>query len=85
MVAILKRMAKKDKPDKPKDDPAMVRVRAIFKKSGMSLHDLGIKMGYPPDTARQSVFQFMKTADPRIGMLRKFAEAFEMDVRELIE
>lgn len=41
-------------------------------------------MGYPPETARQSAFQFMKSGDPRISMLRRFAKAMEMDVKDLL-
>src|SRR5438552_15269629 len=42
-------------------------------------------LGYPADTARQSVFQFMKTGDPRLSVLRRFAQAMGLRVRELIE
>jgi hypothetical protein len=65
-------------------DQAMIKVLAIFKKSGLTLHDLGIKMGYDGDIARQSAFQFLKTADPRISMLRRFATAMEIDLAELV-
>lgn len=60
---------------KGKDDPAMAKARALFKESGLSLVELGRRMGYPEETARQSAWQFMKTNDPRMSMLRKFAEA----------
>jgi hypothetical protein len=49
----------------------MGKVRNLFEKSGLTLNDLGIKMGYPAVTARQSVHQFMKTADPHISVLRE--------------
>jgi transcriptional regulator with XRE-family HTH domain len=66
------------------EDPVMAEVRAWFEASGLSLLDLGLKMGYPPETARQSAWQFMKSGDPRISMLRKFAAAAEMPVEELV-
>jgi transcriptional regulator with XRE-family HTH domain len=69
--------------EKP-EDPAMLKVRAIFEKSGLTLNELGLKMGCPPDTARQSAFQFMKTKDPQIGMLRRFAAAMGLTVEELV-
>ena len=69
---------------KSADEPAMVRVRARFEKSGLSLHDLGLKMGYAPEIARQSAWQFMKTSDPRVSMLRRFARALEIPLHELI-
>jgi transcriptional regulator with XRE-family HTH domain len=57
-------------------DPAMTRARALFQQSGLTLDELGQRMGYAGDTARKSAWQFLnKTADPRLSMLRKFAEA----------
>jgi hypothetical protein len=41
-------------------------------------------MGYEPGIARQSAFQFMKTGDPRVSMLRRFAKAMGINVKELI-
>jgi transcriptional regulator with XRE-family HTH domain len=70
MVHILEGMAKKQK-----DDQVMEKVRTLFEESGLSLVDLGRKMGYPERTARQSAWQFMKTNDPRMSMLRRFADA----------
>jgi hypothetical protein len=78
MVSILRRMNQK------LEDPSMTKVRALFEKSGMSLHELGLNMGYPPETARQSAFQFMKTGDPRISMLRRFAKATGVPLEELV-
>ena len=67
------------------NDPVMVKVRARFEKSGLSLHDLGMKMGYPEATARKSAWQFIaKTGDPRVSMLRRFAKAIRTTVSELL-
>ena len=64
----------------------MSRVRAAFEKSGLSLHDLGLKMGYAVATARKSAWQFIRfTGDPRLGMLRNFAEAVGIPLAELID
>ena len=65
-------------------DPAMVRVQALAKESGLTLHELGLKMGYRAESARKSVWQFLRTGDPRIGMLRRFASAMGMDLKELL-
>jgi transcriptional regulator with XRE-family HTH domain len=70
---------------KSKDDPAMRKVRTLFKESGLTLHDLGMKMGYDPESARQSAHQFMQSNDPRISMLRRVAEAFGVSLKELVE
>ena len=66
------------------EDPVMAKVRSWFETSGLSLHELGLKMGYPQESARQSAWQFMKSGDPRISMLRRFAVASGMPVEELI-
>lgn len=68
---------------KSKDDPAMVAVRAQFAESGRSLVDLGKQMGYPEEMARQAAWQFMKSHDPRMSMLRKFADAMGTTVDQL--
>jgi transcriptional regulator with XRE-family HTH domain len=68
---------------KQKDDPAMARARALFKESGLSLVELGRRMGYPEETARQSAWQFMKTNDPRMSMLRRFAAAMDISLDQL--
>jgi transcriptional regulator with XRE-family HTH domain len=67
------------------DDTAMERARERFEQSGLSLDDLGLRMGYPKDSARKSAWQFLnKTQDPRLSTLRKFAEAVGCSVRSLI-
>ena len=67
-----------------KEDPSMVRVRAWIEASGLSLHEIGIKMGYTEDVARKAVWQFLQSKDPRIGMLRKFASAVGLHLGELV-
>jgi hypothetical protein len=48
--------------------------------------DLGLKMGYPEESARKSAWQFMaKTGDPRLSMLHRFAVALEVPLADLIE
>jgi transcriptional regulator with XRE-family HTH domain len=71
--------------DKPQLDSAMENVRARYAKSGMSLDELGLKMGYPKESARKSAWQFLNgTNDPRLSMLRKFAEAVGCSVKSLV-
>jgi hypothetical protein len=66
-------------------DPAMKNVRTRFEKSKLSLDEVGVRMGYPKDSARKSAWQFIhKTNDPRLSMLRKFAEAVGVSVKSLI-
>ena len=65
-------------------DPLMARIRALFERSGMTLDELGQKMGYTGDVARKSAWQFLnKTHDHRVSMLRKFAQAVGVEVVNL--
>jgi transcriptional regulator with XRE-family HTH domain len=66
------------------DDPVMATVRERFAKSGLTQQELGERMGYAPSTARQSVSQFLKSGDPQIGMLRRFAHALGISVKSLL-
>lgn len=66
------------------EDSAMIAVRNRFESSGLSLHALGMEMGYPEESARKSAWQFMRTKDPRISMLRKFAKAMGIKVTTLL-
>ncbi len=66
-------------------DPVMETVRRLFQLSEMTLDVLGEKMGYPPESARKSAWQFLRqTNDPRISMLRKFADALGIPLAELV-
>jgi transcriptional regulator with XRE-family HTH domain len=66
-------------------DPVMLRVREVFEQSGLSLEELGNRMGYPAETARKSAWQFVRrTNDPRFSMVRKFAEAVGVSLSELV-
>ena len=66
-------------------DDVMKKVRAIFEESGLSLHELGLRMDYPPESARKSAWQFIqKTDDPRISMMIKFAKAMGISVKRLL-
>jgi hypothetical protein len=71
------------KKDEKAEDPAMSHVRAVFADSGLSLVELGRRMGYAEETARQAAWQFMQTGDPRVSMLRKFADAMGLSVDDL--
>jgi hypothetical protein len=70
--------------DESGDDPAMTKVRALVKERSLSLQALGLKMGYPDDSARKSAWQFLQGHDPRIGMLRRFCRAFDISIATLV-
>jgi len=66
------------------EDPAMRKVRKLFENSGKTQQELGERMGYPASSARQAVSQFLRSGDPQIGMLRKFAKAIGVKLETLI-
>lgn len=66
-------------------DAAMLRARELFEKSGLTLDELGQKMGYEGDVARKGAWRFLnRTDDPRLSTLRKFADAVGVPVAELL-
>jgi len=43
-------------------------------------------MGYPAETARKSAWQFIRgTEDPRLSMLRRFADAVGVRLEDLVK
>jgi transcriptional regulator with XRE-family HTH domain len=61
----------------------MKRVRILFEKSGLTLEELGTRMGANTN-ARMSAWQFLrKTVDPRLSMLFRFCEAFGIEFDDL--
>jgi transcriptional regulator with XRE-family HTH domain len=64
----------------------MERARLLFENSGLSLDELGQRMGYSSAVARKSAWQFLnKTTDPRLSMLQKFAEALGLSVASIVK
>lgn len=64
----------------------MARARDLFEKSGLSLDELGQRMGYSGEIARKSAWQFLnKTSDPRLSMLKRFAEALNISLVDLVK
>jgi transcriptional regulator with XRE-family HTH domain len=64
----------------------MDRARRLFEKSGLSLDELGQRMGYTGETARKAAWQFLhKTNDPRLSMLARFAEAMNVSLADLVK
>lgn len=67
------------------DDPVMDTVRQRAALSNLTQQALGEKMGYAPESARQSVSKFLKTGDPQISMLRRFAKAVGISLNTLLK
>ena len=62
----------------------MPNVRAIVAESGLTQQVLGERMGYPAKSARQSVSQFLKGANPTIEVLMRFCKATGVSVESLL-
>jgi transcriptional regulator with XRE-family HTH domain len=69
----------------PPEDPVMQAIRKAVDASKMTQQELGEKMGYPADSARQSVSQFLRSHDPRVGMIRRCAKALGVPVSRLLK
>lgn len=64
----------------------MAKVRALWEEKqseGWTQQQLGELMGYPSDSARKSVSQFLKTHDPKVSTLRRFAKALKISPADL--
>ena len=66
-------------------DPVMEAVRERAKQSGKTQQQIGELMGCPPASARQTVWQFLKSGDPQISMLRRFAQAMGISLGTLLK
>ena len=71
--------------DTTTEDPVMEKVRKLIADSELSRQEIGEKMGYGPDVARQAMSQFLKGGNPRIDRLRKFAEAMGIALPKLLK
>ena len=66
-------------------DPIIERARQLLTEKGITLDELGKRMGFEGDVARKAAWQFLnKVADPRLSTLRKFASAIGIPVAELL-
>jgi transcriptional regulator with XRE-family HTH domain len=62
----------------------MQKARRLIQESGLTYREVGIRMGYPPESARQSVNQFLGSTNPSVAMLLKFCKAMEVGPEELL-
>jgi len=63
----------------------IAKARKLFDKSGMTLDELGMKMGSDSKTARQAAWQlFNKTPDPRLSTIEKLAAALGVEVKDFL-
>ena len=67
------------------EDPVMESVRKRIADSGLTYQQIGEKMGYGREVARQAVSQFLKSGNPRIDRLRRFADAMGISLTTLLK
>ena len=66
-------------------EAVLKKARKLFEGSGMTLDELGVKMGHETGTARRAVWQlFNKTPDPRLSTLVRLAEALGVELKDLL-
>ena len=63
----------------------MKAVRKRVERSGQTYQQIGEKMGHSPSSARQAVSQFLKSGDPQLGTLRRFADAMGISLLTLLK
>ena len=62
----------------------MKKAKQLAKDSGLSYQAIGERMGYPPESARQSVSNFLNGRNPTLAKLLRFAEAMGVEARDLL-
>lgn len=65
-------------------EKVFAKINKLFEASGLTLEELGQKMGYDPGSARRSAWAFLKnTKDPRLSTLESLATALGVEVKDL--
>ena len=60
------------------------KAKQLLKESSLTYEEVGIRMGYPLESARQNVWNFLNGKNPSMAMVKRFAEAIAVDVTELL-
>ncbi len=69
----------------PLADHVRRKALKLFGRSGMTMEELGTRMGYEAGTARRAVWQlFNKVSDPRLSTVEKLAEALGVRPKGLL-
>jgi transcriptional regulator with XRE-family HTH domain len=66
------------------DSDILAKARRAVARSGLTLQQLGVRMGYPPESARQTVSRFLHSRNPTVAMLRKLAKALGVELGDLL-
>jgi transcriptional regulator with XRE-family HTH domain len=60
------------------------KARSLIRESGLTYEQVGRRMGYPPESARQAVWKFLGSTNPSVSMVKRLAKALGVDVKELL-
>lgn len=62
----------------------MAKVRAAYERSPLTLHEIGLRMGFHPDAAKQSVWKLLNaTTNPKTETLLRYAHALGIEPASL--
>lgn len=68
-----------------KTQTVLQKAKRLARKRGLTYEQVGVKMGWPKKSARQSAWQFLNSTNPSLAMLLRFCKATEIDVKDLFE
>lgn len=60
------------------------KAKRLLSESGLSYRQVGERMGYDGEFARQSVYRFIHGRNPSAIMVKRFAEALGVEVKQLL-
>jgi hypothetical protein len=67
-------------------DRVMDNIRGAFKRSGITLNELGRGLGYDgPTTTKRAWFLLYRTADPRISTVLAVAKTLGVEIGDLVK
>ncbi len=61
------------------------KAKRLLNEQGLTYQEVGEKMGYPKESACQSVSQFLNGTNPSVAMILRFAEAIGVEAKDLFE
>ena len=60
------------------------KAKRLAQESGLTYQEIGVRMGYPPKSARQAVWNFLNGKNPSVAKLTRFCEAMGVEPGELL-
>ena len=60
------------------------KAKRAVSESGLTHEEIGLRMGYSKESARQSVWQFLHGTNPSLAMMCKLAKALGVELGDLL-